>query len=74
MALGIISWALAASAVTGAILNARRDVRGFYVWIAGNIGWVTYNIYISEYALAALFVVYTGVSIYGIRQWRSPKK
>ncbi len=74
MALQVISWALAASAVTGAILNARKDIKGFYVWIAGNIGWVTYNIYIGEYALAALFVVYTGVSIYGIRQWKSLKK
>jgi len=73
MSLDTISWILTVWAIIGAILNARGSIKGFYIWIVGNIGWVAYNLYIEEWALAALFVVYTLISTYGIYQWRKKK-
>ncbi len=68
-----ISWTITAFSVIGAILNAKGRIEGFYVWIAANTGWIVYNIINDEYALAALFAVYTIICVYGIRHWRKSR-
>ncbi|KKN24490.1 hypothetical protein LCGC14_0894300 [marine sediment metagenome] len=73
MSLVTISWIITAGSILGAIFNARGNVKGFYIWIVANVGWITYNIYIEEYALAALFGVYTFICIYGIWKWKKDK-
>lgn len=69
----LISWLFTFLSVLGAIYNAKKRVLGFYIWIAANIGWVAYDSIIGEWAQAALFLVYTGISVYGIIQWRKSK-
>ena len=66
----IITWSLTFLSLLGAFLNARMDIRGFYIWIISNVGWIIINIYKEIYAGAALFIVYTAISAYGIYSWR----
>ena len=61
---------LTLASICGAVLNARGDVRGFYCWLFTNAAWAIVAIYMGIYAQAALWIIYLGISIYGIRKWR----
>lgn len=64
-----IGWLITALSIIGAVLNAQKKLSGFYVWLVSNAGWVAYDLYIKNYPQAALFMVYFGISIYGIIIW-----
>jgi nicotinamide riboside transporter PnuC len=68
-----LSWIITALSVGGAIYNARGKVFGFYIWIVANIAWIAFDIYIKSYSQAALFAVYTIISVYGIYTWKKNK-
>jgi len=69
----MITWLFSAISIIGAILNARKRVEGFYIWVVGNMCWVVYDAIIGEYAQSFLFLFFTGISVYGILQWRKTK-
>lgn len=69
----MFTWIFSALSITGAVLNARGNIKGFYIWIVGNMCWVVYDAIIGEYAQSFLFLFFTGVCVYGIRQWKKRK-
>lgn len=66
----MIAWILTVIALYGAYLNSKADKRGFYFWIVSNSGFAVYNACIDQFAMFALFVVYLGITINGIRTWK----
>ncbi len=51
----------------GGIMVAKKDIRGFYVWLVSNPLWV----YISGLSWAgAMFAFYTFLTVYSIYEWR----
>lgn len=70
----IFTWVLTALSLLGVWLNIKKDKRCFYIWIIANFGWITVNIKAHLYAQAALFGIYTVLSIYGIYEWSKPNK
>jgi nicotinamide riboside transporter PnuC len=66
----MIAWGITLVSVLGAVLNAKKSIVGFYIWVPANIAWVIYNTYNHQYAQAVLFVVYTVITVWGIIQWR----
>ena len=68
------TWLLTVLSVIGVVLNARKDIRGFYFWIFGNLGWVVVNLHKGIYAQVALFAFYFLMCIYGIYTWRKKEK
>ena len=70
----MLVWIWTGIAITGAILNARQSILGFYLWVVSNTGLVIHNILIAEISQAILFGVYTGISSYGIWKWRKLSK
>ena len=64
------TWIFTFLTVVGAILNAKKRIEGFYVWLFSNTCWFIYNITIREYAQASVYVALSVVTIYGICQWR----
>lgn len=68
-----LMWIVSSLSILGAVLNAKLNIKGFYVWVIANLLWVAYDIYLGAYAQAALFCVYTGISIWGIKKWREKK-
>lgn len=65
----IFTWVVSVLSICGAYLNAKGKWQGFVIWIFTNISWITINIYYGVYAQAFLFVIYTGVSTYGLITW-----
>ncbi len=71
---GLGTWALAGLSITGVILNIKRKRVCFLVWIAANLGWVVVNLAHGIYAEAFLFLVYTGLAVWGFIEWGRAEK
>lgn len=63
------SWVLVALSLGGYALVIKKNVLGQWMWAVSNIGWVTFNLWIGAYSQAFLFVVYTGMCVWGIIAW-----
>ncbi len=72
--LDVISWCVSGISVVGAVLNAKQKISGFVFWCVANVAWVVIDCSVGLYAQAALFGVYTGISLYGIWTWWRKKK
>jgi nicotinamide riboside transporter PnuC len=69
LAIRIASWFLTALSITGAALNVKKLRISFLYYTVANIGWICVNIYYGIYSQAVLFVVFTGLSIWGWCEW-----
>jgi len=77
----LLGWLAVVLGLTGAILNARKVIYGFHIWIISNA--VMIYIYVIEsvglpltegkWYGAILFFMYLLLSIYGIKQWGKNK-
>ena len=65
-----ITWVLTASCILGAVLNAKKNIVGFYIWLPTNLAWAAVAWYNNLPAQSVLFIVYTVISIIGIINWR----
>jgi nicotinamide riboside transporter PnuC len=65
----IVSWFLTALSITGAALNVKKLRISFVYYTVANIGWICVNLYYGIYSQAVLFVVFTGLSIWGWLEW-----
>lgn len=54
----------------GAVLNARLNVKGFYVWLISNVTLFTLHAYSGLWGLCVLDVAYTHINLKGIAHWR----
>lgn len=63
-------WIITIMAIAGVVLNVKKRIEGFYFWTISNIGFVAVDFNAGLYAQAVLFVVYTGLSVWGIIEWR----
>ena len=66
----ILIWFLTALSIVGVWLNIKKNIWGFYLWLIGDIGWVYIDLKAGLTGQAVLFVVYSGLCIYGIYEWR----
>jgi len=65
----VVTWSLTGLSILGAVLNVRKKRICFAIYTAANLGWVIVDIYYHIYAQAALFIVFTGLSIWGWLEW-----
>lgn len=56
--------------LAGQVLVGRRNHNGFLFWIAGNAALIYNFVGAGQLGLAALYGVYTGISIYSIVSWK----
>jgi len=64
-----MTWLLTTACLLGSWLNARKMKSCFLVWIACNIGWLSFDIHYQNYARAALDIAQTAISVYGYTTW-----
>ena len=68
-ALTVFTWIITAMSLWGVWLNIKKDKRCFYIWIVANFGWIAVDIEAGLYAQAALFGIYSLLSVYGLVEW-----
>lgn len=64
-----LTWLLTCLSVSGVILNVKKRRLGFVFFVVANMGWITVNIRNGIYAQAFLFIIYTGLSVWGFIEW-----
>lgn len=64
-----LNWAMSAIALTGTILNSRRNKFGFICWTLSNLWMAITSIYAGLIPQGILFFIYLLLAIYGIFKW-----
>lgn len=70
-----LGWISTALVLAGYVLNARGKTRyAMITWIAGDIGWITYDFFIDNFSHLVLSLVIIIINLYGIWNLLSTKK
>lgn len=64
-----LTWVLTTISVSAVVLNIKKNRLCFVLFLIANAGWIAVNVKNGIYAQAALFVVYTFLSIWGLIEW-----
>ena len=71
----LLGWISTALVLVGYVLNAKNIRNGAMVtWIVGDIGWVTYDLFIDNISHMVLSFVIISINLYGIFYQKSLKK
>ena len=70
-----LGWISTALVLLGYIFNAKMKYQtAMVVWIIGDIGWITYDFYITNFSHLVLSVVIISINLYGIYQHKTSQK
>ncbi|MBU0479088.1 nicotinamide mononucleotide transporter family protein [bacterium] len=69
----IITWSMTLLSIIGVILNIKKKRICFVLWSITNVSWCIYDFTIQAYAQSFLFLVYLGLSIWGIFEWKKER-
>lgn len=70
MTLANLMWLVTLASIVGTVLNIKKKRVCFVIWLITNSLWCAYDFYIGSFAQGGLFLVYVGLAIYGIIEWR----
>ena len=71
----ILGWTSTVLVLLGYVLNAKMQYQAaMIVWIVGDIGWITYDFFITNISHLVLSVVIISINLYGIYQHKIAKK
>ena len=65
----LLTWVLTCTSVTAVVLNIKKRRVSFLIFLAANAGWIAVNLLKGIPAQAALFVIYSGLSLWGFIEW-----
>lgn len=67
----IVSWMATAVVLIGFVLNSyRKHIAAFTTWIVGDVLWIIYDLFISNYSHLVLSGVIIVLNLYGIYRFR----
>ena len=64
------TWAITVASLIGVVANIKKKRWCFGVWLVTNALWAIVDFANGLPAQGWLFVVYTGLAIWGLREWR----
>lgn len=64
-----MGWIAIIFSVLGIILNAKKVIWCWLVWIISNLLWTIHAFALGDWSAVCLWVVFTGFNIYGWYQW-----
>ena len=71
----VLGWTSTVLVLLGYVLNAKmRYQAAMVVWIIGDIGWITYDFFITNISHLVLSIVIISINLYGIYQHKMAKK
>lgn len=68
-----LMWIVTGASIIGTILNIKKQRICFIIWLFTNSLWMIYDYSVGSYAQSALFMVYVGLAVWGITEWRKSK-
>ena len=71
----VLGWTSTVLVLLGYVLNAKMRYKAAMItWIVGDIGWITYDFFITNISHLVLSVVIISINLYGIYQHKMAKK
>jgi len=70
----VIGWIATALSLIGAVLNARKNIYGYWLWIVANAVWLVISVIRKDWAQVVLWVSYIIITSYGIYCWSRNKE
>jgi len=67
------TWVITVVSLTGTALNVKKHIACFYLWTAGNIAWLSFDLWMGLYSRAMLDLVQLAFAIWGIIAWRKKR-
>ena len=65
----VLGWSSTILVLMGYILNAKMKYQAaMVVWIVGDVGWITYDFFITNISHLVLSAVIISINLYGIYQ------
>lgn len=65
-----ITWLLTTISLTGSFLNARKKIACFYLWVIGEVCWLSLDLSQGVFGRAFLDLTQLIFALYGIYEWR----
>jgi nicotinamide mononucleotide transporter len=65
----VLAWIATVISIIGIILNAKKQISCWPVWIVSNILWIIYFASLDMTPSVVLWIVFTIFNVYGWRQW-----
>lgn len=65
-----MEWTAVVLSTIGIIFNVKQRRICFLLWLVANVLWIIVDVEKGLYGQAALFVLYTGISIWGWFDWK----
>ena len=72
--IGLLGWIATAISIIGILLNAKKNIWCWPVWLVSNVLWITYFIILTNPQSITLWVVFALFNVYGWIQWSKDKK
>ena len=69
-----MDWIALILSVIGIMLNAKKNILCWIVWIASNICWIVYLIPLGQTAQILLWVIFGSFNMYGWYEWKKGGK
>jgi len=66
----LVTGLLTVLAIVGVVLNIHKKRLCFYIWFVTNSSWAVIDFYKGIPMQGLLFVIYTGLALYGIVKWK----
>ena len=63
------TWILTILATVGVILNVKKKIACFYIWVVTNACWAMVDFYMGIPSQGVLFTIYFFLAIWGILEW-----
>ena len=68
----VLGWTSTVLVLLGYVLNAKmRYQAAMVVWIVGDIGWITYDFFITNISHLVLSAIIISINLYGIYQHKT---
>ena len=64
------TWIVTALCLAGTVLNVKKNAFCFWLWSAGNIAWLIFDLCSGLYSRAVLDTVQLAFAVWGIFAWR----
>lgn len=69
MLFDLFGWLMIAISLAGTVLNIHGRQSCWWVWSAGNLGWIVVGLGTGVTSLVGLNLVYLGLNAWGLRAW-----
>ena len=71
----LLGWTSTVLVLLGYVFNAKMQYRtAMIVWIIGDIGWITYDFFITNISHLVLSAVIISINLFGIYQQKKAQK